>query len=102
MIRVTVFYPGGAEAKFDHQYYTKQHRALVHKHCDRFGLERIDMERGVSDTAGGSPTYLAIGQLTFKTLEGFQQAWAAHGAEITADIPRYTNTQPVVQISEVL
>jgi hypothetical protein len=26
---------------------------------------------------------------------------AAHGAEIMADIPRYTNIEPVFQISEV-
>jgi hypothetical protein len=31
----------------------------------------------------------------------FQQAFAPHVAEIMGDIPNYTNTTPVLQISEV-
>jgi uncharacterized protein (TIGR02118 family) len=102
MIRVSVFYPGGADGQFDHTYYTTTHRALVERHLRSFGLQRVDMERGISDPMGGPAPYLAIGQLTFATLEGFQEGWAAHGNEIVADIPRFTNRQPAVQISEVL
>jgi hypothetical protein len=28
--------------------------------------------------------------------------WAAHGDEIATDVPEYTGTQPLVQISEIL
>jgi len=46
-------------------------------------------------------TYLAMGDLLFDSVEGFQKAFAAHAPEILADIPNYTNFQPIVQISEV-
>jgi uncharacterized protein (TIGR02118 family) len=102
MIRVSVFYPGGTDVQFDHEYYTTTHRNLVQTRLHGFGLSRIDMERGMSDATGAAPAYVAIGQLTFATLEGFQKGWTAHGDEIVADIPLFTNKQPLVQISEVL
>ena len=34
-------------------------------------------------------------------MDAFQAALDAHGAEIMADIPKYTNIEPVIQISEV-
>ncbi|MDH3796314.1 MAG: EthD family reductase, partial [Flavobacteriaceae bacterium] len=46
--------------------------------------------------------YLAIGYLYFDNLDSYQNAFAPHVAQITGDIPNYTNIQPVVQISEVL
>ncbi len=38
----------------------------------------------------------------FTALESFQAAFAAHGAEILADIPRYTDIPPTVLISSVV
>jgi hypothetical protein len=40
--------------------------------------------------------------LTFGSLAEFQGAGKAHGREIFADIPKFTNVQPVVQINESL
>jgi hypothetical protein len=31
----------------------------------------------------------------------FQSGFGPHAEEILADIPNYTNTQPVIQISEI-
>lgn len=102
MIRVSAYYPNADNARFDHSYYTNEHRALVRRRLDAFGLTSVDLERGISDATGGQPPYIGAGHLTFKTVEGFQEAWAAHGTEILSDIARFTNTRPVVQISEVI
>jgi hypothetical protein len=40
--------------------------------------------------------------LTFGSMQEFQNAAQSHGPEIFADIPRFTNVQPVVQINEAL
>jgi hypothetical protein len=40
--------------------------------------------------------------LSFGSAGEFQGAAAAHGPEIFADIPRFTNVQPVVQINDVV
>ncbi len=39
--------------------------------------------------------------LLFDSVEEFSAAFAQHGAAIQADIPNYTNAQPVIQISTV-
>ena len=47
------------------------------------------------------PKYLAIGHLFFESLDAFQLAFATHGGPIVADVPNYTNTQPIIQVNEV-
>jgi uncharacterized protein (TIGR02118 family) len=47
------------------------------------------------------PPFLASGHLYFESVEAFQSAFSPHADKIMADVPRYTNTVPVVQISEV-
>ena len=40
--------------------------------------------------------------LLFESVESFQSGFNPHAAEILGDVPNYTNTQPVIQISEVV
>ena len=40
--------------------------------------------------------------LTFDSLDAFKAAGKAHGREIFADIPKFTNAQPSLQINEIL
>jgi uncharacterized protein (TIGR02118 family) len=42
-----------------------------------------------------------MGHLYFESVAEFQAAFAPHAAAIMADIPNYTNIQPVIQVSEV-
>jgi hypothetical protein len=35
-------------------------------------------------------------------VEDFQKGMAAHGQELMADIPNYTNIPPTIQISEIV
>lgn len=101
MIIVSVLYPNGREAKFDQDYYCRVHMPMVQK---RLGapLRRIAVEHGLAGgVPGAPPPFLASGHLYFDSLEAFQGAFAAHAEAIMADVPKYTNTQPVIQISEV-
>jgi uncharacterized protein (TIGR02118 family) len=101
VIRVSVYYPNQPGTNFDHAYYARQHRDLVHDRLQPLGLKSVEIEKGVAGFGGGPAPYVAVGHLCFDSMEEFQKAWSAHGDEIVADIPRYTNAQPVVQISEV-
>ena len=103
MIRVNVIYANKTGARFDFDYYLNQHIQIVRERCHPFGLQSISVDRGVGGLAPGSPaTYACVASLTFASLEGLQQALAAHGAEIMADIPNYTDIEPILQISEIL
>jgi uncharacterized protein (TIGR02118 family) len=60
------------------------------------------VEQGVAGgSPGAPPTYAAMGHLYFDSVEAFQAAFGPHASTIMADIPNYTDIQPVIQISEV-
>jgi uncharacterized protein (TIGR02118 family) len=101
MIKVSVLYPNGEGKIFDMKYYLAKHIPLVRR-LSGAALKRIDVEEGVGGLVSGSPpAFLAIGHLSFESVQAFQSAFEPHVAEITGDIRNYTNTQPTIQISEV-
>jgi uncharacterized protein (TIGR02118 family) len=101
MIKVTVLYPNASGAKFDMNYYVTKHMPLVRDRCAP-ECHSIGAEGGVGGGAPGSPApYIAVGYLTFDSVAAFQKAFTPHMAEIMGDIPNYTNTSPVIQISEI-
>ncbi len=102
MIKVSVMYPNSTEATFDLSYYRDRHMPMAHERLgDACKGTAIDI--GLGGGAPGSPApYIAIGHLYFDSVQAFQEAFGAHAAEITADVPNYTNTEPVFQICEVV
>ena len=102
MIKVSVFYPNGPQAKFDMQYYTARHIPLVQRLCGA-ELKSVAVEGGIAGaTPGSAPSFLAMGHLLFDSVEAFQSSFGPHASEIVGDVPNYTNIQPVIQISQVM
>lgn len=103
MVRVSVMYAGGEGKTFDYDYYAGKHMALVRERWGQMGLVKVEVDRGVAGGAPGAPApYVAVGHVYFSSLEAFQKASAAHGRELFADVPNFTNITPQVQISEVI
>ena len=101
MIKVTVLYPNGADTKFDMTYYTSKHLPMVKQKCGP-ACKAIAADLGVNGGAPGSkPPYIAIGYLTFDSVDSFEKSFGPHTSEIMADVPNYTNSKPVLQISEI-
>ena len=101
MIKVSVMYPNGSGAKFDMNYYLMSHMPMV-KRTIGAPVKGMAVEEGLGGPQPGTPaTYLAMGHLLFDSVDAFFVAFAAHGESIIADIPNYTNTQPVIQVSQV-
>lgn len=102
MIKVSVIYPNTEGCRFDFGYYCTKHMPMVK---DKLGdaCQGIAVDRGIAGGAPGSrPAYVAMAHLFFDSTDAFQQAFGPHAAAILADIPNYTDVQPVIQISEVL
>ena len=102
MIKVSVMYPYQAGARFDHDYYADQHMPLLKQrmgdHCLYYTVDR-----GLAGWEPGSPpAYVAMCHVFCTSVEAFQQGFGPHAAEILADIPHYTDLQPVLQISDVV
>jgi uncharacterized protein (TIGR02118 family) len=101
MIKVSVLYPAGESTKFDMDYYCKSHMPMVQQKLGA-ACKNTAVELGLGGGAPGAPpTYAAMGHLYFDSVADFQAAFAPHAAAIMADIPNYTNVQPVIQVSEV-
>ena len=101
MIKVSVLYPNGEGSTFDMAYYCDRHIPLVRQLLGA-ALKAVVVEQGVAGMEPGSlPSYLAMGHLTFESVEAFQTAFGPNAAKIVGDIPNYTNTQPTIQISEI-
>lgn len=101
MIKVSVMYPSGKGATFDIGYYCDRHMPMVQRKLGA-DLRRIAVEQGLAGgEPGAPPAYLALGHLYFDSVEAFQTSFGPHAQEILADIPNYTNTTPVLQISDV-
>lgn len=101
MIVASVFYPNQPGLHFDIEYYRSMHMQLVQRLLGP-AVRRIEVEHGVAGMGPGAPApYLAIGRLYFESLEVFQKIAVPQLAELTADIPNYTNSSPILQISEL-
>lgn len=102
MIKMTIFYPNGEGNIFDMDYYTNKHMPMA---AGLLGdsLKAMSIDKGLANgTPDEAVEYVAIGYFYFETMSSFQNAIGANRAEIKADVPNYTNIQPIVQISEVL
>jgi uncharacterized protein (TIGR02118 family) len=94
MIRLSVFYPAGDGATFDHDYYRDHHVPLAVK---TWALDRAEIDRGVNGP------YVAAVHFRFPSEEAMNAALASEGsAAVMADVANYTNISPVLQTSEIV
>jgi len=101
MIAVSVFYPNQPGLHFDIHYYCEKHMPLVQQLVGP-ALVKVAVEQGIAGIEPGAPApYLAIGRLYFESVDAFQKAAGPHFAELAADVPNFTNANPIFQISEV-
>lgn len=101
MIKVTFLYPNTDGSSFDMEYYLSTHRDLA-KRLLSPALRGISIDRGLSSIEPGSPSpYHAAGHLLFESVDAFYAAVLPHVAELKNDVAMYTDTEPVIQISEI-
>ena len=102
MIKVSAFYPNGGDNTFDMDYYCNKHVPMV---AGLLGdaVKGATVEKGlVGGTAEAPAEYAAIGNLYFDSIDAFENSFGANSDAIMADLPNYTNSEHVLQISEVM
>ena len=103
MIKVTVLYPNEEGKTFDFDYWAGPHMEIVHGRLDSMGLQRSELEKGVSAADPNAPApFVAMATLYFNTADEVHEGFKTHGREILGDIKNYTDISPQYQISEVL
>lgn|SRR6478672_7127357 len=102
LIKVCVMYPFAEGKTFNMEYYEKQHMPMVAAFLGT-NLVKYTIEKGLASGIPNQPlSYMAIGTFYVKRLEEYQAAIAPHRDEIRADFVNYTNTAPVILVSEVI
>lgn len=102
MIKVSVMYPNGPDARFDAAYYCDTHMPLVKERMgDSLLYYTVDRALAAGKSDPNAP-YIAAGHLFCDSQETFQAGFGPHTKEIMGDLPNFTNQKPVMQISEVL
>jgi uncharacterized protein (TIGR02118 family) len=65
-------------------------------------LKGASVDQGLSGEEPGSPApYPAMGHLLFDSVQAVQRSFDPHAQAIMGDIPKYTNSEPTIRISEV-
>ncbi|MFT4762075.1 MAG: hypothetical protein ACI9XO_004565 [Paraglaciecola sp.] len=102
MIKVSVLYPNGEGKSFDMDYYCNKHIPLVGGLLGD-AAKGVTVEKGLGGGTPDSPaTYSAMGNLYFDSMEDFGNSFGPNADEIMADLPNFTNIEPIIQISEVM
>ncbi len=100
MVVFSVLYPAKADGRFDHGYYNATHIPLVKDAFTASGLKGVEVLKGVSAADGGAAPFVAIANLSFESPEALQASLTGPRAgEVFADIAKFTNIQPVTQVS---
>ena len=102
MVKLSVMYPHKEGSKFDLDYYLTKHFDLVQT---KFGglMKDAYVTKGLGGGVHGEPpTYQIMAHISFESMDALNKAVTAHGAELFADVPNFTDITPVVQISEVV
>jgi uncharacterized protein (TIGR02118 family) len=101
MIKVSVMYPNSSNATFDIDYYCNTHIPMV---MELLGdaLKSGNVDSGLAGgEPGQAPAFIAMGHMTFNSIEEFQKSFGPNAGKIMADLPNFTNLQPQIQISEI-
>lgn len=95
---VTILYPNKASAKFDFDYFIKKHIPMTTK---AFG-NVVEVRKGISSPFGSPVPFICLVRIVINSVEEFLSVMKQQGAELIADMPNYTNIEPLIQFDEVL
>jgi uncharacterized protein (TIGR02118 family) len=101
MIKISILYPNKPGSHFDMSYYLTTHLPAAMRRLGK-GLLKTEVDAGLQGTNPGEPPAFFSGcQLYFDSIDAFLEAWNPVAAELTADMPNYTDVTPIIQFNEV-
>jgi len=98
MLRCTVIYPNKDGAKFDFDYYLKNHIPLANEILGG----TFEVSKGMPGPDGKPPAYLCIATIKVPSPADFAARNQKRGAELAGDVGNYTNIVPTIQMDEIL
>ena len=100
MVKVSVLYPSKPGARFDVEYYLNTHMPMSARLLGT-AVKAITVEIGRPGPGGEPAPFAAICGFTCETVDDFMGAFTPVAGELQGDISRYTDIQPVIQVSDI-
>lgn len=104
MINIPSIYPNKAGSRFDFDYYLNTHMSMsIGWLSAANGFKGVSVERGVSiEYPTIESSYVAMCHYYFDSPEEFLLAFEPHAKDLQADIRKYTDIEPIIQINQVV
>ena len=101
MFKVSILYPNGPGKTFDLDYYEKEHMRMVAGFLGK-NLKFYEIDKGLAGRAPNEEVpFVAVGYFYCYDVTEYNKAIAQNIDTILNDIKKYTNIEPIVQISEI-
>ena len=101
MIKVSILYPSKPGSRFNVDYYLRVHMPMAVRLLGS-AVKQTSVEIGVSGAMPDQPApFAAIAGFTCESLEVFTAAFLPVAGQLQGDIPKYTDIDPVIQVSEI-
>lgn len=103
MVVISMLYPNRTDSSFNRDYYLNIHMPQsIERLSAHPGYQGVIVAHGVGGaTPGAEPAYVAVCHYFFDSLDDFLKAFEPHAALLQNDMPQYTASEPVIQISNV-
>ena len=99
MITISAVYPNRAGSRFDADDYRDRHVPFATALLGPHGLAGLRMSAGQAGLDGSPPPFWMITEMRFPTRAAFDAAIAADGTTLFADLPNFTDVEPILQLS---
>jgi uncharacterized protein (TIGR02118 family) len=101
MIKASALYPYEEGKRFDLDYYLNRHLPLARELWGS-ACKGMEVDEGIrAGEPGSKPLYIVMFHVYFDSEEAYLAALLPHMDTLVADIPNYTDIQPIIQVSEV-
>lgn len=97
---MTILYKNGPDIKFDFEYYKTHHMVDIMKWYGK-SIQKFELRKGLAAADGSAPPYVATLTIWIADEEAFNAGNAKYGAQLAAEVPKFTNTQLMAQRDEV-
>ncbi|WP_153797503.1 EthD family reductase [Foetidibacter luteolus] len=101
MFKVEILYANGEDKTFDMDYYEKNHMPMMAGLLGK-NLKFYEIDKGIAGrTPNDKVPFVAVGYFYITNVAEYNKTIAENRDAIINDIKKYTNIQPVIQISEI-
>jgi len=101
MFRVSVMYPKSDGSSYDRDYYLNTHMPMA-REALKSVVVKDEIWSGLSVPGLPPATYEILLHMYVDNLESFGAEFQEHAAALMADIPNFTNIQPVIELDEAV